>query len=51
MDPSLYFGKIYIIEWLAAGDAKTGWELYDDLQPIGLVSTPQIDVIRDAVRP
>ncbi|MGE4068697.1 MAG: hypothetical protein AB7H88_18125 [Vicinamibacterales bacterium] len=44
MDPVLYFGKIYIIEWLAAGDARTGWELYDQLQPIGLMSTPRIDV-------
>ena len=50
MDPALYFGKIYMIEWLAAGDAKTGWDLYDELQPIGLMSTPRIDVSFARVR-
>lgn len=44
MDSRLYFGKIYIIEWLAAGDAKTGWDLYGELQPMGLMNKPAVDV-------
>lgn len=50
MDDRLHFGKIYIIEWLSAGDAKTGWELFDELQPIGLASNPPIDVSFERVR-
>ena len=44
MDSKLYFGKVYIIEWLAEGDAKTGRELFDELQPIGIMSRPPVDV-------
>lgn len=44
MDARLYFGKIHIIEWLGPGDLKTGWALFDELQPAGLVSAPPIDV-------
>ena len=44
MDASLYFGKIYIVAWLAKSDAKTDWELFDELQPKGLMSSPRVDV-------
>lgn len=44
MDATLYFGKVHIIEWLTAGDLKTGWALFDDLQPMGLMSMPQVEV-------
>ena len=37
MDATIRFGKIHIIEWLAPGDLKTGWELFDELQPIAFV--------------
>lgn len=50
MDDRLHFGKIYIIEWLSAGDAKTGWELFDELQPMGLMSNPRVDVSFERVR-
>lgn len=44
MDAALYFGKIYIIEWLAKGDAKTGWDLFGEVQPLGLMTKPRVDV-------
>lgn len=44
MDATIRFGKIHIIEWLAPGDAKTGWELFNDLQPMGLASKPRVEV-------
>lgn len=44
MDARLYFGKIYIIEWLRPGDLKTGWALFDELQPAGLMSAPPFEV-------
>lgn len=44
MDAKLYFGKIHIIEWLGARDLKTGWALFDELQPAALVSAPPVDV-------
>ena len=50
MDQTIYLGKVYIIEWLAPGDAKTGWELFDELQPIGLMSKPSVEVCFKRVR-
>src|SRR6266481_5626633 len=50
MDSAIYFGKVYIIEWLAPGDARTGWELFDELQPIGLMAKPSVDVSFQRVR-
>jgi hypothetical protein len=50
VDSTIYFGKIYIIEWLTPDDAKTGWELYQELQPIGIMSRPQVDVSFKRVR-
>lgn len=44
MDSSLYFGKIHILEWLPTGDLRTGWSLFNELEPIGLASTPRVDV-------
>jgi len=44
MDSKLYVGKIYIIEWLTAGDAKTGWELFGELEPMGLMNKPPVGV-------
>ena len=50
MDSAIYFGKVYVIEWLGPGDAKTGWELFDELQPIGLMSRPSVEVSFKRVR-
>ncbi len=44
MDAALVFGKIHIVEWLADGELKTGRELFDELQPLGLMSKPKVDV-------
>jgi len=44
MDAALFLGKVYIIEWLVEGDAKTGWDLFGELQPLGLMSKPKVDV-------
>lgn len=50
MDAKISFGKVHIVEWLPPGEAKTGWELFDELQPIGLASKPCVDVAFKRVR-
>lgn len=42
MDAKLFFGKVHIVEWLRRGDRRTGEELLDELQPLGVVSRPQV---------
>jgi hypothetical protein len=42
MDAKLYFGKVHIVEWLRPGDRRTGSELLDELEPLGIVSKPQV---------
>jgi hypothetical protein len=42
MPPSLRFETIHIIESLTEG--RTGWRLFEDLEPIGIMSTPPIAV-------
>lgn len=42
MDAKLFFGKVHIVEWLRPGDRRTGEELLDELQPLGVVSRPQV---------
>lgn len=42
--PSLHFDTIDVIEWLGPDDGKTGWRLFEDLQPIGLLSRPLVTV-------
>lgn len=40
VDSTISFGKVYIIEWLGPDDAKTGWDLYGELEPMGIMSRP-----------
>jgi hypothetical protein len=44
MDTHLTVGKIHIIEWLSAGDWHTGRELFNEIQPMGLMSARKIEV-------
>jgi len=41
-DDVLRFGKIEIIEWLRPGDMKTGRDLFDEVEPMGIMSTPAV---------
>ncbi len=41
-DDVLRFGKIEIIEWLHPGEMKTGKYLFDEVEPMGIASTPAI---------
>lgn len=42
MDATIYFGKIYIIEWLDSDDAKTGRELHEMLGDLLPRLAPQV---------
>lgn len=42
MDAKLHFGKVDIVEWLRHDDRRTGAELFDELEPLGIVSKPQV---------
>ena len=44
MDNRLTLGKVHIVEWLNQGDDRTGWKLFDDLQPLGVKSDPRVEV-------
>ena len=44
MDNRLTLGIVHIVEWLRPGDAKTGWELFGELEPLGIASKPQVPV-------
>ena len=41
-DDVLRFGKIEIIEWLRPGEMKTGRDLFDEVEPMGIASMPAI---------
>lgn len=40
----VFVGKVQIIEWLRAGDRRTGWELFGEVEPMGIMSTPRVEV-------
>jgi hypothetical protein len=44
MDNRLTLGKVHIVEWLRPGDMRTGKDLYDELEPLGIVSKPPVEV-------
>lgn len=44
MDRFLQIGHIHIVEWLPVGDARTGRELFDEIEPLGIVSQPRVAV-------
>jgi hypothetical protein len=44
MDAVVRVGKVHIIEWLGPKDRKTGRELLDEVEPLAIMSKPQLDV-------
>lgn len=44
MDARIHFGKIYIIEWLAPGDRKTGWDLSEAISGVAEAHWPPVRV-------
>ena len=42
MDAAISFGKIYIVEWLDPGDAKTGRELHEMLADLLPARAPKV---------
>jgi hypothetical protein len=44
MDNRLVIGRVHIVEWLNTGDDDTGRKLFDELQQIGAVSEPKVEV-------
>jgi hypothetical protein len=42
MDNQMTFGVVHVIEWLDAGDARTGSELFEELEPLGIASQPEV---------
>jgi hypothetical protein len=42
VDTKLHFGKVHIVEWLRPRDRRTGAELLDELEPLGIMSKPQV---------
>jgi len=40
MDAKLYCGKIHIVEWLDPRDRRTGRDLFDEVEPMGLMAKP-----------
>lgn len=49
MDTSLNFASIRIIEWLRPEDRKTGWELFNEVQPMGLMAKPLVTATYDRI--
>lgn len=45
MDDKLWFGTVHILEWLQTGERRTGRELYDEIEPMALASTPSVHVV------
>jgi hypothetical protein len=41
-DDVLRFGKIEIVEWLRPGDMRTGRDLLDEVEPMGIMSVPAV---------
>jgi hypothetical protein len=44
MENRIWFGQVHIVEWLRLGDMRTGRDLFDEVQPIGIASNPEIPV-------
>ena len=44
MDNKLTFGVVHIVEWLRPEDAKTGLELFGEIEPMGIMSSPEVQV-------
>ena len=44
MDTRLNFDTIHLVEWLRVDDGRTGWEVFNEIEPIGLVSRPPVSV-------
>jgi len=45
MDNNLRLGVVHIVEWLRASDViRTGWDLFNELGPLGIVSKPPVPV-------
>ncbi len=44
MDNRLVIGRVHIVEWLNTGDDDTGRKLFDELQQLGAVSEPNVEV-------
>ncbi len=38
-------GAVHIIESLSTGEAQTGWQLFDELQPLGFTLRPHIETL------
>jgi hypothetical protein len=44
MDNQLTLGRVHIVEWLNPGDDDTGQQLFVELQPMGAMSQPKVEV-------
>jgi hypothetical protein len=45
MDNRLTVGVVHIVEWLRASDViRTGWDLFNELEPLGIMSKPPVVV-------
>src|SRR5262245_24553783 len=45
MDNNLRLGVVRIVEWLRASDViRTGWDLFNEVEPLGIVSSPPVPV-------
>jgi hypothetical protein len=45
MDNNLGLGVVRIVEWLRVSDViRTGWDLFNELEPLGIVSKPPVPV-------
>jgi hypothetical protein len=45
VDNTLKLGVVRIIEWLRASDViRTGWDLFNEMEPLGIVSNPPMSV-------
>jgi hypothetical protein len=49
MDNQMTLGVVHIVEWLSAGDAKTGRALFDNLEPLGKASKPEVPVTYSSI--
>ena len=50
MDNRLTLGVVHIVEWLRPGDAKTGRELFGEIEPMGIVSSQKFRSVFGARR-
>ena len=45
MDNRMTLGVVHIVEWLRSTDViRTGWDLFNELEPLGIVSKPSVPV-------